>query len=82
MMAGFDCTDGGRDYHCTVEERRSSLGTTTWWWFGVQGDRSRYAPFVASTEDTEMSVRSRVVAYYDDLIERRGLPYSRFPLRT
>lgn len=79
MIAGFDFTDSGRSYSCKIEDRGTELGRTTWWWFGVSGDRSRYAPFVASTEDTEMSVRQRIVAYYDNLAERRGIPFSRFP---
>lgn len=79
MMAGFEFTDGGRSYSCKMEDRRSALGHTRWWWFGVSGDRSRYAPFVASADDTERSVRDRIVAYYDDLAARRGIPFSRFP---
>ena len=79
MIAAFEFTSDGRDYRCQVEERSSGLGRTAWWWFGVSGDRSRYAPFVATTDDTESSVRQRVVAYYDDLVERRGIPFSRYP---
>ena len=30
----------------------------------MSGDRSRYAPFVASGDDTELSVRDRIVTYY------------------
>ena len=79
MIAAFEFTSDGRDYRCQVEERNSGLGHTAWWWFGVSGDRSRYAPFVAAPEDTESSVRERIVSYYDALVERRGIPFSRFP---
>ena len=79
MISAFEFTNGGRDYRCQVEERSTGLGQTAWWWFAVTGDRSRYAPFVASGEDTELTVRDRIVTYYDDLVERRGIPFSRFP---
>jgi hypothetical protein len=40
----------------------------------VSGDPNRYAPFRAAAEDTEASVRERVVAYYGDRLARRPWP--------
>ena len=67
----FDFVDSGRTYTCRVEGLHRG-GPERWWWFDVSGDRSRYAPFRADTDDTESSVRSRMVAYYEDLVARRG----------
>lgn len=71
MTGAFDFVDGGRAYTCRVEEpdrgRREA-----WWWFGVKGDDNRYAPFRADVDDTEASVRHRVVVYYEDRVARRG----------
>ena len=79
MIAAFEFTSDGRDYRCQVQERKNGQDRTAWWWFDVSGDRSRYAPFLAEPDDTESSVRERIVAYYDGVVERRGIPFSRFP---
>lgn len=63
--------DGGRCYSCRVEEG-SNGRSDAWWWFGVSGDKGRYAPFRADVGDTEASVRSRIVAYYEGHLARRG----------
>lgn len=70
----IDFVDGGRAYQCRVEAGRGAM-RGDWWWFGVKGDDSRYAPFRADTDDTEDSVRARVVAYYEDRLSRRGIPW-------
>ncbi len=70
MAKAFDFEDGGRVYTCHVEEQRHDR-PEVWWWFGVSGDRSRYAPFRAAKEDTEASVRARVVAYYEERLTPR-----------
>ena len=73
MIQAFNFEDGGRTYTCTLEERRGAV-TEAWWWFGVSGDQHRYAPFQAAPGDTPDSVRSRIVAYYSDLLVRRSQP--------
>ena len=73
MTGTFNFVDEGRTYTCGIEEPRGSR-TETWWWFGVSGDAQRYAPFQALPDDTEASVRERVVAYYRDLLARRAMP--------
>lgn len=67
----FDFVDSGRTYTCRVEELHRGR-PEPWWWFDVSGDRSRYAPFRAVDDDTETSVQDRMVAYYEDLVARRG----------
>src|SRR5919199_3809860 len=73
MREAFTFEDGGRTYTCRVEASRASRAEA-WWWFGVSGDAQRYAPFRAEAGDTEDAVRSRIVSYYGDLIERRAQP--------
>ena len=77
MLQNFEFIDDGRTFACSTEaEGRGSSGR--WWWFRVStDDRHRYAPFRAMEDDNEYSVRTRVVAYYDDLLLRRGLPSHR-----
>lgn len=72
--AAFDFMDGGRTYTCRVEAPRRGRAEA-WWWFGVTGDDARYAPFQAVADDTPDSVRPRVVAYYEDRLARRGVPW-------
>ena len=67
----FDFVEGGRTFTCRVEGLRRGAAER-WWWFDVSGDRSRYAPFRAEDGETEQSVRGRMVAYYEDLVARRG----------
>jgi hypothetical protein len=70
----FDFTDGGRTYSCRVEAPRGGRAEA-WWWFSVSGDQARYAPFRAEADDTEANVRPRVLAYYEDRLARRGVPW-------
>jgi hypothetical protein len=77
VSSNFDFVDGGRTFACEIQ-RGGAGGNDAWWWFRVStDDRHRYAPFRADAADTETSVRYRVVAYYDDLMTRRGLPTNR-----
>jgi hypothetical protein len=74
VLEGFEFVDNDRTFTCSVEEAHA-LGNEPWWWFSVStDDRQRYAPFRAAKSDTQKSVRSRIVAYYDDLLERRAAP--------
>ena len=74
MAEAFDFVDGGRTYACRVEAARGGRADA-WWWVEVSGDQARYAPFRAAIHDTPDSVRSRVLAFYEDRIARRGLPW-------
>lgn len=70
MLDAFEFVDGGRTYSCRVAEQRRG-DAQAWWWFGVSGDGNRYAPFRAERADTEASVRSRIVTYYEDRLAPR-----------
>jgi hypothetical protein len=71
---GFDFVAGGRTYKCHVEASRQ-VQSDSWWWFEVSGERyQRHAPFRAADTDTPLDVQTRVVAYYENLLERRAAP--------
>lgn len=74
MIGAFQFEDGGRTYRCSVEASRGTPAER-WWWFSVTGDQQRYAPFQAASGDTQVSVRTRVVGFYSNLLERRAMPY-------
>ncbi len=73
MIGEFQFEDGGRTYVCRVEQPRAGR-TEAWWWFGVSGDQQRYAPFQAKKGDTRDAIKTRVVAYYAELLARRAAP--------
>ncbi len=73
-MEGFEFVDSERTFSCSVE-KAPAAGNEAWWWFTVStDDRQRYAPFRATPRDTQKSVRERIVAYYNELLERRAAP--------
>ena len=46
-----------------------------WWWFRIDSDlTTRYAPFEQSTDDTQQSVKQRVIAYYAELLRIKARP--------
>ncbi|MGH7634761.1 MAG: hypothetical protein ACRENC_13585 [Gemmatimonadaceae bacterium] len=73
MLKPFDFQDNGRTFSCRTEGPTASR-TESWWWFEVSGDTNRYAPFQAKSGDTQDSVRSRIAAYYADLLFKRSQP--------
>lgn len=86
MIKPFQFEDSGRTYRCSVEEARTTTTQlTAWWWFEVSDDNQRYAPFLAAKNDTKESVKTRILAYYTTLLERRAAPpqpRGRRPLQT
>ena len=73
MIGAFSFEHGGRAYTCTTEERKTAP-TGTWWWFEVSHDQVRYAPFEVAAGDTQHSVQTRIVAYYERLLWVRAQP--------
>ncbi len=74
MIEGFEFVDGDRTFTCSVG-KAAAAGNEAWWWFTVStDDRQRYAPFRATTRDTQKTIRARIVAYYDELLVRRAAP--------
>jgi len=77
----FQFVDSGRTFYCSVETPRTDMAP--WWWFRLDSSGStRYAPFEASANDTEQSVRRRILAYYEELLAIAARPaYQRPPWR-
>ncbi|MCX5766060.1 MAG: hypothetical protein NTZ43_02390 [Gemmatimonadetes bacterium] len=73
MKQGFTFDHDGRTYECTVE-RRTAAPAGWWWWFAVSRDQQRYAPFEMADGDKEASVKARIIAYYENLLEVRARP--------
>ena len=73
-MREFEFVDAGRTFFCSVEIPRLE-GMAAWWWFRLDSSGStRYAPFEASSTDTEQSVRRRIIAYYAQLLAIEARP--------
>jgi hypothetical protein len=72
-IGAFTFEQGGRSYKCTAE-KRDTPPAGTWWWFTVSSDPQRYAPFEADAGDTQQSIRSRIVAYYERRLWVRAQP--------
>jgi len=73
VTGAFTFEHGGRTYTCTTEKRKTPP-TGTWWWFTVSSDSNRYAPFEAVAGDTQASIRTRIVAYYEHRLWARAQP--------
>ncbi len=73
-MKEFEFEDAGRTFSCGVE-KRSTAHPEFWWWFTVSNDtRNRYAPFRAESPDTNANVKSRILAYHEELLAGRARP--------
>ncbi len=78
VFEGFEFVDSGRTFTCWMEAPGLARAEA-WWWFRVSpNDRHRYAPFRAVASDTQESVQSAIVAFYDDLEARRALPVTSY----
>lgn len=73
MKESFDFVDAGRTFACRIEAARNPR-VAAWWWFSVSNDRQRYAPFHSDASDSEDSVRSRIVAFYENRLARLAAP--------
>src|ERR1700716_68635 len=74
IMKDFEFVDSGRKFFCSVEVPRQA-GMQPWWWFRLDTSEStRYAPFEASQNDTEQSVRERIIVYYAALLATEARP--------
>jgi hypothetical protein len=70
----FEFEDAGRIFSCFVE-KQSIAHPQDWWWFTVSNDtRNRYAPFRAESTDTNANVKSRILAYHEELLAGRARP--------
>lgn len=73
MIRDFEFEEDGRKFVCRVQARPLTPDDA-WWWFDVSGDRQRYAPFQAGTADTQKGVKSKIVAFYANVLEARARP--------
>ena len=74
VLQEFSFVDRGRTFQCRVAASRVT-GPDPWWWFEVSTEQhQRHAPFRADPDDTHDVVQQRMVAYYDNLLERRAAP--------
>ena len=73
VIGAFEFVHSGRTFTC-VAEKRQTAPAGTWWWFGVSYDQQRYAPFEASASDTQQSVKSRIIEYYEHRLWVRAQP--------
>ena len=74
VLQEFSFVDRGRTFQCRVAASRVT-GPDPWWWFEVSTEQhQRHAPFRADPDDTLDVVQQRMVAYYDNLLERRAAP--------
>jgi hypothetical protein len=70
----FEFEDAGRTFSCFVE-KQSIAHPQDWWWFTVSNDtRNRYAPFRAESTDTNANVKTRILAYHEELLAGRARP--------
>lgn len=63
----------GRTYTCAVEAQRATPDQPRWW-VAISGDPQRYAPIEASPSDTEKSVRTRIIGFYERHLWVRAQP--------
>jgi hypothetical protein len=75
VIDNFEFDDSGRHFVCSVETP-SHAGMQPWWWFSVttEGANTRYAPFEASNSDTKQSVKTRIVAHYEEVLAIKARP--------
>jgi len=73
QMDFVEFQDDGRTFTCRAE---SSPATpeTTWWWMSVTGESQRYAAFRTQPDDTAPNLRTRIIAYYAQLLADRARP--------
>jgi hypothetical protein len=74
VVQAFEFEDQGHTFFCSTEAPRHA-GMQTWWWFTLDGDKTtRYAPFERAADDTELSVQTRIIAFYAELLAIRARP--------
>lgn len=74
VLQEFSFVDRGRTFQCRVAASRVT-GPDPWWWFEVSTEQhQRHAPFRADPDESLDVVQQRMVAYYDNLLERRAAP--------
>ncbi len=70
--------DDGRTFTCRAGSSPATPGTL-WWWLEVSGERQRYAAFRAEPDDTDATLRPRILAYYAQVLADRARPHLQRP---
>jgi hypothetical protein len=65
--------DEGRTLTCRSGPSPATPGTN-WWWLDVSGESQRYAAFRTEPTDTKENLRTRMIAYYAQLLVDRARP--------
>lgn len=72
-MNALEFQDNERTFTCTTASSPATRGTM-WWWISITGESQRYAAFRTQEDDTPRTVKSRVLAFYAELIAARERP--------
>ena len=72
-MDFIEFEDNGRKFTCRSASSPATPGTT-WWWLDVTGETQRYATFRTEPTDTPQSLRTRMIAHYENLLVDRARP--------
>jgi hypothetical protein len=65
--------EGERTFTCRAASSPATPGTL-WWWITVTGESQRYAAFRTQPDDTPKNLRTRILAYYVQLVADRERP--------
>jgi hypothetical protein len=65
--------EGERTFTCRKASSPATPGTF-WWWITVTGESQRYAAFRAQSDDTPRNLKTRILAYYVQLVADRERP--------
>ncbi len=72
-MKQLEFQDDGRTFICLAGTSPATPGTV-WWWVSITGESQRYAAFRTRSDDTPASLKTRVLAYYTQLLVDRARP--------
>lgn len=65
--------EGERTFTCRAASSPATPGTL-WWWVAVTGESQRYAAFRTQADDTPRNLKTRILAYYVQLVADRERP--------
>ena len=72
-MKALKFDDVGRTFTCEPGSSPATPGTL-WWWLTISGESQRYAAFRVEPDDTPVTLKARVLAYYAQLLVDRERP--------
>lgn len=72
-MNALEFQDGDRTFTCHAATSPATPGIA-WWWVSITGESQRYAAFRTQEDDTPPNLRSRILAYYAELVAIRARP--------